>query len=153
MPCRIIAAAPKATGSVATTSGSRTCGCMTFTLVRDRGILRYRFFFSFPEDMRRGLAAAAPEFRKMMTLDIAKSPSLAAAVHHASIIELTPAQMRKPGLVAACRKAGLDVMVYYGGDDVDLHNEIALAGVDYVNIDRPDLFDTARHAARLPELA
>lgn len=122
-------------------------------LVRDLGMVRDTFFFSFSEDMRRGLAAAAPEFRKMMTLDIAKSPSLAAAVHHASIIEITPAQMRRPGLVEACRKAGLDVMVYDGGDDIDLHNEIALAGVDYVNIDRPDLFDTARRTARLPELA
>ncbi|MDF1889081.1 hypothetical protein P2D89_08820 [Agrobacterium rhizogenes] len=72
---------------------------------------RDRFFFSFSEDMRRCLAAAACEFRKMMTLDIAKSPSLAVAVHHAPIIENTPAQMRKPGLVAACRKAGLEVMV------------------------------------------
>lgn len=44
-------------------------------------------------------------------------------------------------------------MVYYGGDDIDLHKEIALAGVDYVNIDRPDLFDTVRRTARLPEFA
>ncbi|MDH7807702.1 MULTISPECIES: glycerophosphodiester phosphodiesterase family protein [unclassified Rhizobium] len=122
-------------------------------LVRSLGMVRDTFFFSFSEEMRRGLAAAAPEFRKMMTLDIAKSPSLAAVVHHASIIEITPAQMRKPGLVAACRKAGLEIMVYYGGDDANLHNEIALAGVDYVNIDRPDLFDTARRAVRQPELA
>jgi len=28
-----------------------------------------------------------------------------------------------------------------------------LAGVDYVNIDRPDLFDTARRAVRQPKLA
>jgi glycerophosphoryl diester phosphodiesterase len=122
-------------------------------LVRSLGMVRDTFFFSFSEEMRRGLAAAAPEFRKMMTLDIAKSPSLAAAVHHASIIEITPAHMRKPGLVAACRKAGLEIMVYYGGNDANLHNEIALAGVDYVNIDRPDLFDTARRAVRQPELA
>ncbi|KAA1233851.1 glycerophosphodiester phosphodiesterase family protein [Agrobacterium tumefaciens] len=122
-------------------------------LVRDLGMLRDTFFFSFSEEMRRGLQAIAPEFRKMMTLDIAKSPSLTTAVHHASIIEITPAQMRRPGLVAACRKAGLEIMVYYGGDDIDLHKEIALAGVDYVNIDRPDLFDTMRRTARLPEFA
>ncbi|WP_216333036.1 glycerophosphodiester phosphodiesterase [Rhizobium sp. X9] len=122
-------------------------------LVRGLGMVRDTFFFSFSEEMRRGLAAAAPDFRKMMTLDTAKSPSLAAAVHHASIVEITPEQMRKPGLVEACRNAGLEVMIYYGGDDVDLHKEIALAGVDYVNVDRPDLFDTVRRAARLPELA
>jgi glycerophosphoryl diester phosphodiesterase len=28
-----------------------------------------------------------------------------------------------------------------------------LAGVDYVNIDRPDLFDTMRRTAQLPEFA
>ncbi|MFB9948219.1 glycerophosphodiester phosphodiesterase [Rhizobium puerariae] len=113
-------------------------------LVRDLGMTRDTFFFSFSEEMRLGLQRIAPEFRKMMTLDIAKSPSLAAAVHHASIIEITPAQMRRPGIIEASRKAGLEVMVYYGGDDMAVHREIASAGVDYINLDRPDLFDAAR---------
>lgn len=113
-------------------------------LVRDLGMTRDTFFFSFSEEMRLGLQRIAPEFRKMMTLDIAKSPSLAAAVHHASIIEITPAQMRRPGILEASRKAGLEVMVYYGGDDMSVHREIASAGVDYINLDRPDLFEAAR---------
>ena len=65
-------------------------------------------------------------------------------MHHASIIEITVDQMRRPGIVAASRKAGLEIMVYYGGSDIDIHREIAAAGVDYVNLDRPDLFDAAR---------
>ena len=88
-------------------------------LVRDLGMVRDTFYFSFSEEMRRDLQVIAPEFRKMMTLDIAKSPSLVGAVHHASIIEITVDQMRRPGIVAASRKAGLEIMVYYGGDDVD----------------------------------
>ncbi|MCD2173597.1 glycerophosphodiester phosphodiesterase [Rhizobium sp. C4] len=116
--------------------------------VRDLGMVRETFYFSFSEEMRRGLVEIAPEFRKMMTLNIAKSPSLIGAVHHASIIEMTVDQMRRPGIVEASRKAGLEVMVYYGGDDMAVHQEIAEAGVDYVNLDRPDMFDAARRALR-----
>ena len=113
-------------------------------LVRDLGMVRDTFYFSFSEEMRRDLQMIAPEFRKMMTLNIAKSPTLVGAVHHASIIEITPEQMRRPSIIEASRKAGLDIMVYYGGDDIAVHREIASAGVDYVNLDRPDLFEGAR---------
>ncbi|TNB46311.1 glycerophosphodiester phosphodiesterase family protein [Martelella lutilitoris] len=113
-------------------------------LIRDLGMVRDTFYFSFCEEMRRDLQVIAPEFRKMMTLDMAKSPSLVGAVHHASIIEVTVEQMRRPGIVATCRKAGLEIMVYYGGSDIAIHREVAAAGVDYINLDRPDLFDAAR---------
>ncbi len=118
-------------------------------LVRDLGMVRDTFYFSFSEEMRRGLIAIAPEFRKMMTLNIARSPSLVGAVHHAEIIEMTVEQMRKPGILAASRKAGLETMVYYGGDDMATHREIAAAGVDYINTDRPDLFAAARRDAHV----
>lgn len=117
-------------------------------LVRDLGMVRDTFYFSFSEEMRRDLQLIAPEFRKMTTLNIAKSPSLVGAVHHATIIEITPEQMRRPGLLAACRKAGLEVMVYYGGNDMAVHREIAAVGVNYINLDRPDLFETARRDLR-----
>ncbi|WP_313617920.1 glycerophosphodiester phosphodiesterase [Agrobacterium sp.] len=117
-------------------------------LVRDLGMVRDAFYFSFSEEMRRDLQIIAPEFRKMMTLNIAKSPSLVGAVHHASIIEMIPEQLRRPGILEASRKAGLEIMVYYGGDDMAVHREIAAAGVDYINLDRPDLFDKARRELR-----
>lgn len=117
-------------------------------LVRDLGMVRDTFYFSFSEEMRRDLELIAPEFRKMMTLNIAKSPSLVGAVHHASIIEISVEQMRRPGIIEASRKAGLEVMVYYGGDDAIIHREIAGAGVDYINLDRPDLFESARGLLR-----
>ncbi|NTF09456.1 glycerophosphodiester phosphodiesterase family protein [Agrobacterium rubi] len=113
-------------------------------LVRNLGMVRDMFYFSFSEDMRRDLQLIAPELRKMMTLNIAKSPSLVGAVHHASIIEITVEQMRRPGILDACGKAGLEVMTYYGGDDPAIHREIAEAGVDYINLDRPDVFEAAR---------
>ncbi|MES5100278.1 glycerophosphodiester phosphodiesterase [Agrobacterium sp. BA1120] len=118
------------------------------SLVRNLGMVRDTFYFSFSEEMRRDLQLIAPEFRKMMTLNIAKSPSLVGAVHHASIIEITVEQMRRPGLLQACAKAGLEVMTYYGGDDMAIHREIAKAGVDYINLDRPDLFESARRELR-----
>ncbi len=117
-------------------------------LVRDLGMVRDTFYFSFSEEMRRDLQLIAPELRKMMTLNIAKSPSLVGAVHHASIIEITPEQMRKPAIIEASRKAGLEIMVYYGGDDMVVHREIAASGVDYINLDRPDLFAVARRELR-----
>lgn len=117
-------------------------------LVRSLGMVQDTFYFSFSEEMRRDLQIIAPEFRKMMTLNIAKSPSLVGAVHHAAIIEITPEQMRRPGILEASRKAGLQIMVYYGGDDMAVHREIAAAGVDYINLDRPDLFEQARRDLR-----
>ncbi|MGG6177543.1 glycerophosphodiester phosphodiesterase [Pantoea allii] len=111
-------------------------------LVRDLGMVRDTFFFSFSDAMRTGLQAVAPEFRKMMTLDIAMSPSLVAPLHHGSIIEVNVEQMRNPGILESSRKAGLEIMVYYGGDDIKVHQEIASAGVDYINLNRPDIFST-----------
>jgi len=113
-------------------------------LVRDLGMVRDTFFFSFSDAMRTGLQAVAPEFRKMMTLDIAMSPSLVAPLHHGSIIEVNVEQMRNPGILESSRKAGLEIMVYYGGDDIKVHQEIASAGVDYINLNRPDIFSTTR---------
>ncbi|MBW1214353.1 glycerophosphodiester phosphodiesterase family protein [Pantoea allii] len=113
-------------------------------LVRDLGMVRDTFFFSFSDAMRTGLQAVAPEFRKMMTLDIAMSPSLVAPLHHGSIIEMNVEQMRNPGILESSRKAGLEIMVYYGGDDIKIHQEIASAGVDYINLNRPDIFSTIR---------
>lgn len=111
-------------------------------LVRDLGMVRETFYFSFSDEMRRDLQAIAPEFRKMMTLNIGKSPSLVASLHHASIVELTVEQMRNPDLIEASRRAHLEVMVYYGGQDVTIHREIAAAAVDYINTDNTELFRT-----------
>lgn len=113
-------------------------------LVRDLGMVRDTFFFSFSETMRTGLQAVAPDFRKMMTLDIAMSPSLVATVHHGSIIEVNVEQMRNPAILEASRKAGLEIMVYYGGDDIKIHQDIAAADVDYINLNRPDIFSSVR---------
>lgn len=110
------------------------------TLVRDLGMVGETFYFSFSEQMRDGIHAVAPEFRKMITLDMAKSPSLAMPLHHASILEMTPAQMAVPDMLDTCRSLGLEVMIYYGGDDVAVHRAIAEAKPDYINLDRPDLF-------------
>lgn len=114
-------------------------------LVRDLGMVRDTFFFSFSEEMRRGLQAAAPDFRKMITLDIAMSPSLVRTVHHASLIELSVEQMRNRAILEASRQAELEIMVYYGGEDIAIHQEIGAAGVDYINLNRPDIFSTIRN--------
>jgi glycerophosphoryl diester phosphodiesterase len=114
------------------------------TLVRDLGMVDETFYFSFSKEMRDGIHTIAPEFRKMITLDMAKSPSLAMPLHHASILEMTPAQMAVPGMLDTCRGLALEVMVYYGGDDLAVHRAIAETKPDYINLDRPDLFHSLR---------
>jgi glycerophosphoryl diester phosphodiesterase len=47
-------------------------------------------------------------------------------------------------IAEASRKAGLEIMVYYGGDDMAVHREIVTSDVDYINLDRPDLFAAVR---------
>lgn len=114
------------------------------TLVRDLGMVEETFYFSFSEQMRFGLHAVAPEFRKMITLNIAQCPSLAPALFHASIIEMTPAQMRVPQLLQVCRDSGLQTMVYTNSPAPAEHAEIHAAGLDYVNLDHPDISAQAR---------
>lgn len=114
------------------------------TMVRNLGMVKETFYFSFSEQMRRDLQLVAPEFRKMMTLNIGQSPSMVSALHHASIIEMSVEQMRCPSLIEASRKAGLEIMVYYGGQDSAVHEEIASYGIDYINTDNSELFAAAR---------
>ncbi|MGX9236815.1 hypothetical protein ACWXV2_06480 [Pantoea ananatis] len=52
--------------------------------------------------------------------------------------------MRNRAILEASRQAELEIMVYYGGDDIAINQEIAAAGVDYINLNRPDIFSTVR---------
>lgn len=113
-------------------------------LVRDLNMAEETFYFSFDEDMRRQLHALAPDFRKMITLNIARSPSLAKSLHFATILEMTPEQIKIPGMLETAREQGLEVMVFYGDEVPVVYNDLAAAGLDYVNIDRTDLFMASR---------
>ena len=117
-------------------------------LVRDLGMVEETFYFSFKPEMRAGLYEAAPDFRHMITLDIARSPSVAKSVFHASMVEMEVAETT-PGVLEACRSLGLETMTYYEGTDEAVFAGIAESGVDYVNLDHPDIYAAveARHAA------
>ncbi len=117
-------------------------------LVRDLGMVDETFYFSFSQMMREGLHAVAPEFRKMITLNIAKSPAMARDLFHASLVEMTPAQMQVPGLLDHCRALGLETMVYTNSGAPAVHQAILAAKLDYVNLDHTEAFAQARAALR-----
>ncbi|MHA3915400.1 glycerophosphodiester phosphodiesterase [Halovulum sp. GXIMD14793] len=107
-------------------------------IIREAGMSEASFTFSFKPEMREGMRRAAPDMRHMITLSIARNVSVAASVYGASLVELTPAEMR-PGVIEAAREAGMQVMVYYEGRDRAVFRRIADAGVDYINHDHLDI--------------
>lgn len=112
-------------------------------MVRRLDMADRTFYFSFDPRLRSELHDLAPDFRQMITLAIAGSPEKARRDHHASILEFRVEDVG-PALLSACGDQGLETMIYYGGDDADIFDRIAASGVDYVNLDHPDLFRAAQ---------
>lgn len=112
-------------------------------LVRRMGLAERTFYFSFDPRLRRELADRAPDFRQMITLKIAGSPLAARRDHNASILEFG-IEDAGPELLSACREQKLETMIYYGGDEATVFDRIAASGVDYINLDHPDLFRAAQ---------
>lgn len=108
-------------------------------LVRDLGMVDDVFYFSFRPEMRAAMCDAAPEFRQMITLSIARLPSVAKSVFRATMVELEVQELQ-PSVLAACRKAGLEIMAYYDGNDEATFAEISGCDIDYINLDYPDIF-------------
>ncbi|RMF38880.1 MAG: glycerophosphodiester phosphodiesterase [Alphaproteobacteria bacterium] len=103
-------------------------------IIRDSGMMDRCFTFSFEAEMRAGMRRAAPEMRHMVTLTIARNVSVARSVHGASIVELVPGELR-PGVVAAARAAGMEVMAFYEGRSPAVFRSFVEAGLDYINHD------------------
>ena len=112
-------------------------------LVRRMGLADRTFYFSFDPRLRNDLHELAPDFRKMITLAIAGSPERARDQHHASILEFA-VEDTTPDLLSACQDQQLETMIYYGGNDPAVFDRIARSGVDYINLDYPDLFRAAQ---------
>lgn len=97
------------------------------------------FWFSFKPEMRAGMRDAAPEMRQMITLGIARSPSVAKTVFGATMVEMEVGELT-PSVIAASADLGLETMAYYEGTDTAIFETIARSGVDLVNLDHPDLY-------------
>lgn len=111
-------------------------------MIRDLGMARDIFWFSFKPEMRAAMRAAAPDMRAMITLDIARTPSLARPLFGAAMVEME-VEEATPAVLASCRKLGHETMIYYPGEDPAVFRRIAAAGVDYVNLDQPALYAAA----------
>lgn len=103
-------------------------------VMRDSGMADRCFTFSFKPEMRAGLCDAAPEIRRMVTLSIARNMGVARALYRADLVELEPNELR-PGVIAAARAEGLQVMAYSEGAQPAVFQRMLDLGVDYINHD------------------
>ena len=106
-------------------------------VIREAGIEDDAFTFSFKPEMREGMRLCAPNLRRMITLDIARTARVARAIYHADMVELHPHEIRPP-VIAAARAAGMEVMGYTESGDPAIFRAMARAGVDYINHDYLD---------------
>ena len=108
----------------------------------DLGMADDVFWYAHKPEMRDAMRAVAPELRHMVTLAIARSPSVAQTVFGAGLLEMEVDELRD-AVLDACRALGLGTMAYYEGTDAAVFRRMAASGVDLVNIDHPDLLLTA----------
>ncbi len=107
--------------------------------VRASGMEHACFFFSSNPRIRAGLHAAAPEFRKMISIEHAGSVEAARHEHHAAIVEVR-LSAASSDLRAAVRAAGMELMIYHDQPEAEAFARIIALRADYVNLDHPDLF-------------
>lgn len=107
-------------------------------ILRDIGMTDASFTFSFKPEMRTAMRVAAPDLRQMMTLSLARNVSVARSFFGADLIEVEAAECT-PGVIAAARSAGLEIMGYTETPDADVFRMFCDAGLDYINHDHLDV--------------
>ncbi len=107
-------------------------------ILRETGMMEDSFTFSFKPEMRASTRAAAPELRQMIILSIARTVSVARDLYGADLIEIV-AHECTPGVIAAARAAGLEIMGYTESPAPQPFEVFAKAGVHYINHDYLDV--------------
>lgn len=107
-------------------------------IIRETGMTEDVFTFSFKPEMREAMRQSAPDIRHMITLSIARNVSTARSIHGADMIEIERRELT-PGVVAAARAEGMQIMGYYEGRDRAVFRAYAEAGLDYINHDHLDI--------------
>ena len=103
-------------------------------ILRETGMTDSSFTFSFRPEMRAAMRAAAPDLRQMITMSIARNVSVARSLYGADMVEIEVSECT-PGVVAAARTAGLEIMGYTESDETEVYQAFADAGLDYINHD------------------
>ncbi|TQV81708.1 glycerophosphodiester phosphodiesterase [Denitrobaculum tricleocarpae] len=101
------------------------------------------FTFSFDPEMRAAIQDAAPELRKMVNWSVTDDPAEAQRNHHASIYE-TQMDALSRDLVDRTHDLGMEIMVYYEGDSCADFQRMIELGIDYINLDELELFQSVQ---------
>ncbi len=111
------------------------CSAMALAgILKETGMEDAVFTFSFKPEMRAALRQAAPHVRRMITLSIARTVTVAQEVYHADMVELEAEELQ-PAILDAARARGLEIMGYTEADDAGLFRKMTNLGVDYINHD------------------
>lgn len=116
-------------------------------ILRESGMMDSSFTFSFKDEMREGMRRAAPELRQMIILSMARNMSLVRSHFVADMVEIEASECR-PGVVAAARDAGLEIMGYTESADRTVFEAYVEFGLDYINHDHLDVALSVLEARR-----
>ncbi len=107
-------------------------------ILRETGMTDHSFSFAFKPEMRAAMRQAAPDLRQMITLSLARNISVARDHFGADLIEIE-AHECTPGVIAAARAAGLEIMGYTESAAPEIFRQYIQAGLDYINHDHLDV--------------
>ena len=107
-------------------------------ILRETGMVEASFTFAFKPEMRAAIRAAAPELRRMITLSLARNVSVARSLFGADLIEIEASECT-PGVIAAARQSGMEIMGYTEAADPEIFRQYLNAGLDYINHDHLDV--------------
>lgn len=98
----------------------------------------------------RAFREALPEAKITLPVQTIEGARRARNEFGADIVECRWGDL-KPEFAAACREAGLEILIAYDGDDPEVCKAIADGDADYVLTSRPELFATPRPLPIAPE--
>lgn len=108
------------------------------SLLRETGMLDNSFTFSHKEKMRNAMRAAAPDFRQVISLSMARNVSIARELFGADMIELEFHECSAT-VVDTARAHNLEIIGYTESDQASVFQTFCEAQLDYINHDHLDI--------------
>ncbi|MEP3047455.1 MAG: glycerophosphodiester phosphodiesterase family protein [Roseibium sp.] len=120
-------------------------------IIRDmlvaRNMLDDAWTFSFDQSIRAETRAKVPDFRRMVLFAHEGSVERAVALE-AHILEFHENEL-DPVQVAAAKAAGLITQMFYGGEDRMVFEQAVRCGIEQMNIDHVDLFQSVEYDMKI----
>ena len=113
-----------------------------------RGMLKDAWTFSFDQSIRAEARAKVPDLRRMVLFMHVGSVDRAVA-QDAHILEFHEDDL-DPDLVASAKRAGLVTQMFYAGKDRQVFEKAVRCGVEQMNIDEVELFQSVERKLLAP---